>query len=308
MDSIENIKVISTKTLLALLEIDDYKEFCEDLKNLIVSGKNSGEIINIYDMLQEKKTFVQKKYSRFIKKYKNTIDVLKKYDCLFTLTVFKYHSNGETSSFEFSDYFYDYILKHTEEKDKIKKLIEKINNLKIKSISYNEDADFTKKIFKINASGNKEFCYMENMDVKLSYDDYPIFYKSSDSSYLIYVDTIIGDVYMSSSISLNSLCIDSDRLPDRIDERNTFNYIKNISKNKKNERAIYRNVYDINKVIDSIEDSINRLKSLSDSCKDDKKQYQNIIDILTINLNKLYILRDEYDSKIVDYEKVKIRK
>ncbi len=178
----KNCKRIKTNHLIALCEVsNDYKSFCEDLEKLIKSKIYRNLVNEAYHVMQGKFSIFSNKYKNFIEKHKRTIEIMNKYYCLSDFTVLSYDEKGARREDLAEDYFYQYIEEHIEDIETIKAVALKIKSLGFHEIDFGEKLDFTRDEYELDTLYGGDFAFLENMEVKPSYFNIPIQYKTTGS-------------------------------------------------------------------------------------------------------------------------------
>lgn len=254
-------KEIETNSLIALCEIgSDYGKFCEELESLIESKKNRDLIYKIYRIMRGKFTIGKTKYKKFVRKYQDVIDIMKKHHCLSDMTILKYNPNGKPNSRSTENYFYEYISNHQEDIDTIKDVAIKIKSLGFNKIFYGEGLDFRDIEYELYTSYGHDFCFLENIEVNPTYDSNPIKYRTNGSCYCMILSTtgFLENQDLCNygrTIELNSLIFDPNRLPDKITKDSTIDVIKQQVEERKGE---YQNLQDSVNMSITTDDLINQ--------------------------------------------------
>lgn len=311
----KNCIEINTNNLIVLCEIfEDYKAFYEDLEELINQKKKKDLVTKVYDYIQKNKfSFPNKKYDAFIKKHQHTIEIMNKYSCLINYTVFSYDSNGEKRKNLPEDYFYKYIEEHKEDFETIKNVVLKIKILGIDRITLREHLDFTTMQgtlieYALNTSYDCEFAFLENMEAIPTYLSNPIRYRTSLSSYCIYLQLIhfYGSVDKinehSRRIELNSLIFNPDRLPNVITRESTIGVIKNLIEKNKAESKDIKDAVDVSIATDKLKSEFESLKKRYDTI-DKVKENQELKELLIGMQNimaKLQTFEESFSKQIID--------
>ncbi|MGM9834366.1 MAG: hypothetical protein ACI31M_01115 [Bacilli bacterium] len=264
----DQCKSININHLITLCEIgEDYKSFCEDLERLIKSKTNKDLINEAYKVMQGKFSIRSGKYKSFIEKHKRTIEVMKNYFCLSNLTFISYDVKGNRRRNLPEDYFYEYLQKNKENIEIIKEVALKLKKLGFREIKYGENLDFKEFEYYLNTSSERYFAFLENMEVKSTYLNNPIKYKTNGSCYCMCLYSECYDAKKEVSkyyreIYLNSLILDPNSLPNEITTESTIGVIKKLAANKKAEYSDIRNSVDLSIATSDLKSQFEHLKQV----------------------------------------------
>lgn len=263
----KHCKEIKINSLIALCEIKDYDSFCKELESLIESKKNKDLIYKMFRIMQGKFIIGYKKYKEFVKKYQDTIEIMKKYYCLSDMTFFKYNSDGKPNKSSTEDYFFKFISEHKDDIDTIKNVAIKIKALGFDKIIYGEKLDFTDIEYKLDTSYSSDFEYLENMEVIPTYNRNPIQYRTNGSCYRMTISTIgYGNNQDISrygrEIELNSLIFDPNRLPNELTKESTIEAIVKLADERKDEYQYIRDSVDMSVSTDDLMTQYNYTKKI----------------------------------------------
>jgi len=301
-------KSISINHLIALCEIgEDYKLFCDDLEKLIKSKTNKDYVTDACRVMQEKFSIHASKYKSFIEKHKNTIGIMNKYSCLSDLTILSYDQKGNRRKNLPEDYFYEYIQRNKENIEIIKEVALKLKKLGFCEIKYGENLDFTEVEYELDASYERNFAFLENIEVNSTYLLNPIKYKTNGSSYCMCLDSSgYGEkkeiCKYGRKIYLNSLILDPDSLPNEITAKSTIGVIKKLVDNKETEYSNIRNSVDLSIATSDLRRQIETLKQVVaniDSIKDNKELASILYQMQTIMI-QLEKFDEKFKKEIID--------
>lgn len=307
-----NSKEIKTNSLIALCEIKNYNEFCHDLEDLVKSKKNL--IYKIYDMMQYDSFFGKKKYKNFLIKYQDTIEIMKKYDCLCNMIIFKYNSYGEPNEKSYENYFYNYISMHKENIGAIKRLALKIKKLGFDTIIYNEEKkEYDSYIFKNDLYG--EFKYFENIKILPTYNQDIIKYKTDNSCYCMTFKINNFDETISKNnriIELNSLTFNPNKLPNMITNESTIENIKKLA-NENKDSITFNNLINMSISTDDLISQYEYTKKLFEAMENtsNKEKLNKILNSLSIKLKNLKLISKQIEDDIItnnEFDEQKIEK
>lgn len=252
------------------------------------------------------------KYNEFINKHRHAIEIMKEYKCLSNLTVISYNLYGNKIPNLAEDYFYEIIRNNVDNLEKIEKLLLKLQSLGFKTISYNEDLDFTKYNYNLDVNtieSSISFTFLENIKILPTYLIDPITYNTTDSKYCMYLEknnnSFTSDEEISKyrrKIYLNDLTFDIDRLPDEISCQTTFDIILNKSKSIKNDcSAIYNSlafstgIDNLKEQYESLQKVINNIDSINN-----KDELINIMHSIQELLKTLKQYSKTYEKEITE--------
>lgn len=297
----EKCKSISIDYLITLCEIgEDYKTFCDDLEILIKSKTNKSIVNEVYRVMQGKISIRSSKYESFIKKHKDTIEIMNKYSCLWNLTVLSYDAKGNRKENLTGDYFYEYIQKNKEDIETIKEVALKLKALGFNEIKYGENLDFTEVEYEWDKFyDGRNFAFLENIEIISTYLNSPIKYKTNGSCYCMclslwgYGDKKEVGKY-DRKIYLNSLIFDPNILPNEITTESTIGVIKKLADNKKKEYSDIRNSVDLSIATSDLNGQFEDLKKLVD--KIDKIKNNEELASILYQMQSIMIQLQNFDE------------
>lgn len=310
----QQCRTIDTDNLIVLCEIfEDYKAFYEDLDKLTKSKMNMDLTKKIYNYIIKKCFFNNSKYDTFIENHNQTIEIMKKYNCLFDFIILSYDINGKRINDLPKDYFYQYIEKHKEDIETIKSIALKIKELGIEKITLGEHLDFTTKQYTLidyalNSSYNCKFAFLENMEVIPTYLNNSIRYRTSLSSYCIYLE--LNHFYGSEDeiskydrrIELNNLIFNPNKLPDEITRKSTFGIIKGLAEKKKENCKDIKDSVDISISTDELKTQfylLHKKYQEIDKLKDNE-ELKNLLTQMQDIIAKLQTFEEDFTKQIID--------
>lgn len=160
------------------------------------------------------------KARRFYKKNKTVIDTINKYSNLLLYTNFSYDGQDYLENEESLRFFHKYIIEHRGDLEAILRVLNKIEQLQIDEIKLDKHLDFSKDEYELHywKSENYHYVLLDNLVLIPSGKTDPIRYKSTNLDYKIIVSrgackSSYLDSQMASQITLNSLIINPDKLP-----------------------------------------------------------------------------------------------
>ena len=296
----ENYK-IEINNLIALYHIiDDFEEFEKKLRPAISTKYNRDFTYNLWKISRGKFKLGAFKARKFYKENKAIIDTINKYSDILSFINRSYDWQGNLH------FFYQYLIEHKNELDKILTLLEKIKELGFDKFEFNENLDFTKEEYNIATSfrSNYRIIYIDNIEAIPNYESC-IKYRTSDSNYKMEL-IIIGNEFSlyGRNITLNSLLFEPNRLPERIDKETIFEPILNQSLEQTERTKTIRNSVDLNISIFDLETrldyttyTINRLQGVKN-----KKELLEVLLNMKQDVEKLRTLSSEYDSSVLELD------
>lgn len=293
----KHCKEIKINSLIALCEINNYDSFCEELESLIASNKNEALIYKMFCIMQGKFIIGYKKYKEFVKKYQDTIEIMKKYHCLSDMTIFKYNPNGKLNKSSTEDYFFKFISYHKDDIDTIKNLALKIKSLGFDKIVYGENLDFTDIEYRFYTSYNDDFEYLENMEVIPAYNRNPIKYKTNGSCYRM---TISADG-CGREIELNSLIFDPNRLPNELTKESTIEAIIKLANEMKDEYQHIRDSVAMSISTDDLMTQYNNTKKIIERINGtkNKEELNQILHNILKEITELKLASLEFENETI---------
>ncbi len=302
----DDCKKIDINHLIVLCEFgDDYKSFYEDLEKLIET-KYYSNLVTLYRTMQGKFSFHARKYKSFIEKHQHTIEIMKKYHCLWNLTVLSYDIEGKRIKNLSEDYFYQYIQKNKENIETIKAVLSKLKELGFESILLDEKLDFTKNEFEMTCPCG-DFEFLENIDVKPTYLRNPIKYITTGShycmnlKYLGYGNKNEIDTY-GRNIKLNSLVFDPSKLPDEITVGTTVEVIQRLADEKKEQYKDLEDSVDLSISTADLENQFEKLLKVIEKIDKvkDSEELRNLLNQMKVLLTTLQSFGNNFEKQVID--------
>lgn len=297
MNYIANIEI-----LIALCHIiDEFPKFQENLEAAIELKNNREFLDSVRKISIGKYVIGHSKAKKFYNENKSVIDTINKYSNIYFFVAMNYTSSGFPFNNNSLDYFYEYLLKHKNEMSKIIKVLEQLKKLGYKEFEFNEEIDFTKETYNIYCHSPlrlvSEVAYLDNMLVIPSYDCEPIKYTTTGSNYQINLisSSIATPKAYFSTIILNSLLFDPNRLPQNTSKNETIDKIYALKNEKKQEYATIKEAVALSVRIDDMHNMYNKVNNTITNLENVAKKEQ-LIELLT-NIKEAILKMQEISSK-----------
>ena len=302
--SIEINHLIVLCHIIDKLEIDEFENFEKKLKVIISTNNNRNFMRNLREISKGKFKLGAIKERRFYKENKSIIDTISKYSNVSKFIHLNYAYLGNPS--HNLQFFYQYLIEHKNELDKVLTLLAKLKELGFTSIEFKENLDLTSKQYYINSNHVSDFpiAYVDNIETIPSYGN-NIKYKTQHSNYIMYLRINFNEIYLSNdTIELNSLLFDPNRLPKRIDKETIFDPILKLKEEQQEKSAPIRNSVDLSISILDLETqlgntayTINKLEGVKN-----KKELIEALFNIKQDVEKLRTLSQQYDRSISEKE------
>lgn len=298
-----DIHVIYTKNLIALCHIlDEYVEFKERLRKLMGKKLDVDFIKKLEDVSIGEFSW-SIKAREFYKQNKKIIDTINQYT---NISLF-INDNYDCESNEINgvDYFCSYIKEHRDEMDKILRLLERLRELRIVSISLNENINFLSETYEINTwmPDNYKLVILDNMEAVPGYSTDLVRYKTNSSSYKITIGGAFGDLnrYPIGKITLNSLIFDESRLPNYGSPEDVYQTILGLKEEKEDEYAAIKTSVDLNLGIEDLSEAFTIISQRIENLEDSEKKQELIHQLTTIKtaIIKLKSINEQMDDDAV---------
>lgn len=286
-------KVYVTDIMGLCIIFNEYKQFLHRIQVLNKDSQDNFE--SLISLLRDEKAEVNTKVKKF---YYDNIKLIEKLKSklgnemaayfiaqLYYISIFKTIGN-----------FYNYILKHKIDINKLYKLLERIKNLGFEEFDFCENADFSHEINNISEDLKRNLVinYFENIQVIPSYPG-NIAYYSEGSSYLITLSPT--DIFsFRPSIKLNNLEFDPNCLPDKLDVKEFFS--KLLMENQRYNGGINAIKYckDFDNPISNLQLTINKLNELKNriDSEETKDRLTTLLNSLEEEFNRLLGIKNGY--------------
>lgn len=297
----EKLYKAETSNIIALCHIiDDFEKFEKRLMSMISAKNNYEFAIELMNISAGKSKLGLRKVKRFYIENKTIIDTINKYSTMprFIDDYYYFYRNRHGDL----RFFYEYILSHKEDIDKILGVLEKLTELNCYKIEFSEDLDFTKETYRFY-----DFLrpvYLDNIEVIPSYTS-DINYKTTSSNYKMELNVSSNSISESGTkITLNSLIFDPERLPKSVKKEDTFEHILKLKKEQKEKTSLIRNsvdlsisVSDLDSMLISVSERISGLDGIQN-----KNELNEVLLSIRNDVEKLKILSAQYDSSVSEKE------
>ena len=298
-------KMINIDNLITLCHIlDDYEEFEKILIKAMKHGSDRDFVFQLDDVSKGKFRLGSYKARRFYEENKLIIDAINHYSTIPSFINLNYGINGKiVGDIRF---FYEYLVSHKEDIEKILFLMNKLKELGFDNIEFNDELDFTKEVYKTSLSQYDNFylMYVANPEVIPNYTN-EINYVTKDSKYKMIL-SITG--YKEKEISkynrkiiLNSLIFNPYMLPEELDLEHTYGNLVRLKEEQSDETFLIRNSVDLNVSIFDLDKQYDSTYRIINGLNDNIKHREELVTILMeikAKLEKLKLLGLEYNRSI----------
>lgn len=285
-----------------------YDEFKCDLNEKLSKSCKSSDFVSILKRVSLGEfVFNSKKEKQFYNKHKFVIDTINEFTSILNFINLNFDEYGRSDSESSLDYFYDYILTHEKDIDKIITLL-----YKLKELGFNkfELANFELKYYSISKFYNENpiVVYLDNMEAVPIASEKEIMYKSNCSNYMIIVETENGKNKF--RIILNDLTFDSNRLPNSVNKIELINYIRDLEKSIKKEKEVIWDAVIITDSIECLSFIYNYVLQKINATHDEKFKIKllEILKQIEVKINELKVINNKHNGEITnDYKKINLQ-
>ena len=302
-DRIKSMNKIPTNVLLALCEISNYSEFTNELEE-IISTYPKFKVYVINSIASGNNPLGKKEYKKFVKKYKNVFDIMKKYNALEDMILFTYLKN-HTSNLCNYKFFYHYLLNHKDEIIKIKANVNKLSQLGINEIYFDQEIKFENYDYYYKKNLYEKIMILDNISIIPTYSKEYIKYNSSNSFYCIiltvssFSDSI--ELYKSGrKVILNDLLFDKNKLPDQLNIENTIGVLKKLSIEEIKNQNLLRNSIDLAINSDELLNQYQKIKTIFESIESNKEETKKILQDCLVTLTSLKKASLKYENNVIE--------
>ena len=284
-------KVYVTDIMGLCIIFNEYKQFSHSIQ--ILNNGSLDDIENLLSLLRGENISVSFEVENF---YHNNSEAIKKLESRLSKDDLIHFILLLYSTFKIIDNFYNYILKHKIDINKLYKLLERIKNLGFEEFDFCENADFSHEINNISEDLKRNLIinHLENIQVIPSYPG-NIAYYSEGSSYLITLSPTDISSFRP-SIKLNNLEFDPNCLPDKLDVKEFFS--KLLMENQRYNGGINAIKYckDFDNPISNLQLTINKLNELKNriDSEETKDRLTTLLKVLEEEFNRLLGIKNSY--------------
>lgn len=293
---------IGTSELMALCHIlGEFEEFQKNIKEFLSSKYCDYNTFkhDLSDISHGRFKLGASKTKKFYSENKSVVDKINKYSHIILFLDYNFTTNGDT--YDNLLFFYNYILNHSNEIDKILAVLNKLKKLGFENLDFNSNWDFTKEIHKIDTVFicDSDIVYLDNLVAVPDYNPGTLSYKTTNSQYKIY----IGKVgFAHKNIFLNSLTFNSDVLPSSLSIKEILYKVLELKEEKKKEYTSIEDSVKLGVSIDDLYDMYNTVSSTIDKLESVEKKAELAELLLTIKeaILKMQTISTEYNQKVAD--------
>lgn len=284
-------KVYVTDIMGLCIIFNEYKQFSHSIQ--ILNNGSLDDIENLLSLLRGENISVSFEVENF---YHNNSEAIKKLESRLSKDDLIHFILLLYSTFKIIDNFYNYILKHKIDINKLYKLLERIKNLGFEEFDFCENADFSHEINNISEDLKRNLIinHLENIQVIPSYPG-NIAYYSEGSSYLITLSPTDISSFRP-SIKLNNLEFDPNCLPDKLDVKEFFS--KLLMENQRYNGGINAIKYckDFDNPISNLQLTINKLNELKNrvDSEETKDRLTTLLKVLEEEFSRLIGIKNGY--------------
>ena len=300
---------IKIDNLIALINIlDNYEDFSNNLKKFVKKEKYNRELIGkLHKISKDEFCIRDMGAKKFYKDNKEVIDIINKYTSIYDFICSNYDYNGNLiDGYDKLDYYYNYILKNKNNIEQIKLVLDRIKDLGINKINYNESYNFTNNTYHFSLNHKGCLNYLDNIEVLPGYSKSKIDYYTKESNYKIMIYNF-DDIYETNEIYLNSLIFNPNVLPKKISKEETLDIIFNLKKKNNEEENKIREVIELSVAVDNLESQYaitNSIINKLDTIKN-KKELKMILIEMLYSISKIReIENNQYQDLISNSNKI----
>ena len=289
------VSISSIRGLLYIFE--DYVNFKSDLLSLYKSNNQVYIQSFVCNSLKDSQNISDINIQKFYLGHKHSIDILNDSSVLNGFIMDIYYNDNTVS------YMYEYLKNQKKDIKQAIRLIEYLGQLGFKEFKFSENYDFTNNEYKIkeNFKENVFIQYFDNMETISGYLDGTIRYKTSKSNYKISLDREDDQRFQigRSEICLNNLFFSINRLPKTLTKEDIFDYIIELSQQKRAESKAITDVVNLEKSILILQNSFDKVESLISEIETipNKNDLIDMLNYMKEKINKMQIIsRDSHES------------
>ena len=300
----ERICKIDTYSLIGLCFIvDEYNEFCTDLRELVERNTSMRYIIEVLKRyLANTRVFGEKRIKSFYQKYSNQLFNINNHIPLadFMFKNFDDLGNPQMNS----KIFNEYLKENREVVYRILDLLFTFDKLGIQDVELDTSEKFINHTYEVNRDyfRNKIIYYLDNMKPVPSYSEDSIIYKTDSSNYEISVKPVFDkNNAIATKIKVNSLIFDNKRLPSKITKEIVFDdLVETANKYEPVSKAIRESV-DFNLDLMDLEKAVHNVSSTTNKIERINKRQELItaLQMIRSGLDTLQQLSSDYDNILI---------
>lgn len=281
--------------------LDQLDKFNLSLKELAIKYDTGNIMYNLEKLMQGKVGFFKNHdINQFYQENKGVIDTINKNSDFFIFLSFNYNNDGTMKPK--LDYYYRYLLDHSDEKEQIQGFLQRLKELNIHEIMLDEDADFTKGEYCFNKFSDclifNSIAYLENMEALPNYENGIIKYRSKGSNYKLLVDC--ERVLHRNKIIVNNMTFPIECLPASTSYDIICDSILSLAKRTKESKKALQNAVDLDVTLQDLD------AQMADTCNtftriDEVNSKPELVAALTqiqTGIAALYGIKRDYEAEI----------
>lgn len=276
------------KEIIILCNILDKYSLFRDKINDIKKHRSSTKLLYKLEMIvNDKSCFGNKKIKKFYQENKEIIDMYYRNGLLYLIF-----------DIEHLDTVYNHIIKNRDKLDKILALLNRLLELGVKEIFFNESYVYTDECYEMDnyMPEQTSIVYLDNIEILPSFDEYIIRYTTNHSNYRILLNTY----NLTKVIELNDLTFDASRLPDKLTNEELFNRMLSLSK-RSTEISTLEDIINMYNGTDILTHSMNNTMEMF-KCINDSKSKEELMQLLTsirVNVLKIQTITKQYEENTI---------
>lgn len=282
--------------------LDQLDNFNQNLKELTTKYNMADIMHHLKRATKGESTLFRKRgIYQFYQENKDTVDTIDKNSDIFMFLSLNYKDDG-TMKTDLS-YYYEYLLNHNDEKQRIQALLQELQRLNIREITLNEEADFTKEEYHLEmwyyCPILNPIVYLENIKVLPNYEKNTIKYHSKRSNYKL----LIGNERFKHSINkivVNNMTFPIECLPASTSYDIIRDSILSLAKGTKESKKALQNAVDLDVSLQDLD------AQMADTCNtftriDEVNSKPELVAALTqiqTGIAALYGIKRDYEAEI----------
>ena len=311
------MKVLIEDLIALRYIIDSMPQLNNDFKKIMLHDCDVPVVMSIASFIHFDKidinfwdSKVTKEIKLFCQKYKEELNIIKRYSALYYFFMKNFDSHGNITTFEDNNFnfFYQYFLSHRNELDQIVMLLEKLVELGFTYLEFDEQANFEVEQYKAYTKGFPyKYYYLENIEVISNYDKNWVKYETLGSNYRFLVCPKSGGKKCRvDSITVSNLLFDVDKLPETLSQEILFKEINeflNLYGNKWSKaREDIGNVVNISDAYDDLVRSFEKMNEIIENMENaqSKDEFVRILLKLKKDLKELEIASLNFNDGVCE--------